>query len=216
MNLLKGHVHTAQAPVFNCRLSSGSGHIHEPSQRLAREVSRPPPCMHQSSPQRASQVVTRATGVPGGSAALEKQIEDLTIDLSKFTCEFFRVEAIIRPWRLQNVVKALSARGIVGMTACQVRGAGVQGGKKERYSGVEHGIEDLVDKSKIDIVVQRDQVDSVVRTITKAAQTGEVGDGKIFVLPVADIVRIRTTETGTDAEKMEGGMSDRQSNGASA
>lgn len=137
------------------------------------------------------------------------------MDLSKFTCDFFRVEAIIRPWRLPNVVKALPARGIVGMTASQVKGAGVQGGKKERYSGVEHGVEDLVEKSKVDIVVRREQVDSVVRTITKAAQTGEVGDGKIFVMPVADIVRVRTAETGADAEKMAGGMSDRVSNGAS-
>ncbi|CAL8465814.1 g5350 [Coccomyxa elongata] len=110
-------------------------------------------------------------------------------------------------------MSALSARGILGMTASTVKGAGVQGGRKERYSGTEHGINNLVEKERLEIVVHRTQVDTVVRIITRAAQTGEIGDGKIFVLPVADIVRVRTAETGVSAERMEGGMSDRTSKG---
>ncbi|BDA51669.1 probable nitrogen regulatory protein P-II [Coccomyxa sp. Obi] len=160
--------------------------------------------------------VPRAQGTAEGSAALERQIEDLTVDLSAFTCDFFRVEAIIRPWRLTKVMSALSARGILGMTASTVKGAGVQGGRKERYSGTEHGINNLVEKERLEIVVHREQVDTVVRIITRAAQTGEIGDGKIFVHPVADIIRVRTAETGVSAERMEGGMSDRTSNGIGA
>jgi nitrogen regulatory protein PII len=96
------------------------------------------------------------------------------------------------------------------MTVSDVRGAGVQGGKRERFKGTEFGGEDnfLVDKTRLDIVVARGQVDVVVRTIAGAAFTGEVGDGKMFVHPVAEVIRVRTGETGSRAERMEGGMQD--------
>lgn len=91
-----------------------------------------------------------------------------------------------------------------------VRGAGVQGGKRERFKGTEFGSSKnfLVDKTKLDIVIDRSQVDIVVRLIACAAYTGEVGDGKIFVHPVAEVVRVRTAETGAVAEHMQGGMAD--------
>ena len=133
----------------------------------------------------------------------------INVDLSSFpTAPFFRVEAIVRPWRLPAVVEALSRAGIVGMTASDVQGAGVQGGRKERYGGAMHGPSSLVDKKMLMIVVSRDQVNAVVRIIVQAARTEEIGDGKLFVSPVADMVRVRTGETGRDAERMEGGMSD--------
>jgi nitrogen regulatory protein PII len=117
---------------------------------------------------------------------------------------------VIRPWRLQKVVHELSSRGIKGMTVSEVRGAGVQGGIRERFKGTEFGGESnfLVDKARLDIVVARGQVDPVVRIIAAASYTGEVGDGKLFVHPVAEVIRVRTAETGAVAERMEGGMQD--------
>jgi nitrogen regulatory protein PII len=106
------------------------------------------------------------------------------------------------------VVASLAAAGIRGLTTSPVRGVGVQGGARERYAGSEFSLTDLVDKAKIDVVVERAQVDAVVRCVATSAATGEVGDGKIFVLPVADVVRIRTAERGAVAERMAGGMSD--------
>ena len=119
-------------------------------------------------------------------------------------------QAILRPWRLSKVVSGLNSVGIRGMTVSDVRGAGVQGGKRERFKGTEFGDENnfLVDKTRLDIVVAREQVDTVVRLICASAYTGEVGDGKIFVHPVAEVVRVRTAETGAVAERMEGGMQD--------
>ncbi|KAK9842073.1 hypothetical protein WJX81_007222 [Elliptochloris bilobata] len=144
-----------------------------------------------------------------GTGTLDKEVDALSVNLTAFPIvEFFRVEAIIRPWRLPLVVRALSSKGILGMTASTVKGAGVQGGKKERYSGTEHGSDNLVEKARLDIVVFRTQVNTVCRIIIKAAQTGEIGDGKIFIHPVADVIRIRTNETGESAERMEGGLSD--------
>ena len=140
-----------------------------------------------------------------------ESLEAITCDLSAFpSCNFFRVEAIIRPWRLNKVVGELSRGGIKGMTVSEVKGAGVQGGKRERFAGTEFGSDTnfLVDKTRLDIVISRAQVDTVVRTIATAAFTGEVGDGKIFVHPVAEVVRVRTAETGAVAEYMVGGMSD--------
>ncbi|EFN50797.1 hypothetical protein CHLNCDRAFT_28697, partial [Chlorella variabilis] len=101
--------------------------------------------------------------------------------------------------------------GIRGMTVSDVKGAGVQGGRKERYAGTEFGGSSdqfLVEKARMDVVVTRGQVDTVVRIVATAAHTGQIGDGKIFVHPVADIIRIRTGETGPLAERMEGGMED--------
>lgn len=149
-----------------------------------------------------------------------KPLQDVPDDSDKFEhstqcnlstfkdCDFFRVEAIFRPWRLDHVVSALSKQGIMGMTAYQVTGHGVQGGKKERYSGTEYGIASLVQKSKLDVVVHRDQVNKVVQIIASTAHTGEIGDGKIFVHPVVEVIRIRTGEHGQAAERMEGGMAD--------
>eukprot|EP00195_Chlamydomonas_chlamydogama_P017243 CAMPEP_0202901780 /NCGR_PEP_ID=MMETSP1392-20130828/14619_1 /ASSEMBLY_ACC=CAM_ASM_000868 /TAXON_ID=225041 /ORGANISM="Chlamydomonas chlamydogama, Strain SAG 11-48b" /LENGTH=199 /DNA_ID=CAMNT_0049588395 /DNA_START=147 /DNA_END=746 /DNA_ORIENTATION=+ len=137
------------------------------------------------------------------------ELESIKVDLSAFpTVHFFRVEAIVRPWRLPAVVEALSKAGIRGMTASSVKGAGVQGGSRERYAGTEFGLTNLVDKTRIDIVVARSQVDSVTRIVAASAYTGEIGDGKIFVHPVADVIRVRTAETGAVAERMEGGMAD--------
>lgn len=94
------------------------------------------------------------------------------------------------------------------MTAQDVVGAGVQGGRKERYAGTVYGTDKLVEKKMLTVVAFRDQVNAVVRLVVEAARTGEIGDGKIFVSPVADVVRVRTAETGASAERMEGGMSD--------
>lgn len=134
---------------------------------------------------------------------------DIQCDLSGFPqCEFFKVEAIFRPWRLEAVISRLCREGIRGMTASSVRGMGMQGGRRERYRGNEFGLEDLVEKTQLNIVCTRDQVDTVARSIAEAAWTGEIGDGKLFVHPVADVIRIRTGERGVDAEYMEGGMRD--------
>ncbi|KAK9831563.1 hypothetical protein WJX74_000233 [Apatococcus lobatus] len=155
-----------------------------------------------------------AAGDNGAIAAPENpygELEHLEVDLSAFpNCKFFRVEAVVRPWRLSNVVHELSRSGVLGMTAYPVRGVGIQAGKRERYAGVEHGTSDLVEKSKLEIVCDRDQVNSVARVISVTAHTGEIGDGKIFILPVADVVRVRTGETGLDAERMTGGAFDRK------
>jgi len=140
-----------------------------------------------------------------------ESLEAITCDLSAFPdCNLFRIEAIIRPWRLDKVIAQLSNAGVRGMTVAQVKGAGVQGGKRERFAGTEFGSETnfLVDKTRLDIVISRSQVDTVVRTIATAAFTGEVGDGKIFVHPVAEVVRVRTAETGAAGEYMSGGMTD--------
>lgn len=134
---------------------------------------------------------------------------NVSCDLSAFPqCNFFKVEAIVRPWRLPAVVEALSRAGITGMTAQDVLGAGVQGGRKERYGGTTHGTESLVEKKMLSVVAFRGQVNAVVRIVVEASRTGEIGDGKVFVSPVAEVVRVRTAETGAKAEKMEGGMSD--------
>lgn len=109
-----------------------------------------------------------------------------------------KVEAIIRPFKLDEVKIALVNAGIVGMTVSEVRGFGRQKGQTERYRGSEYTVE-FLQKLKIEIVIDDDQVEMVVAKLTEAARTGEIGDGKIFVSPVDDIIRIRTSETGTDA-----------------
>ena len=107
------------------------------------------------------------------------------------------------------MVQVLNEKGIRGMTVSDVRGIGVQGGyATERAKGTEYSAGDLVEKVRLQIVLSRSQVDTVVRLICTSCYTGEVGDGKIFVYPVADVVRIRTGETGAVAEKMSGGMED--------
>ena len=109
-----------------------------------------------------------------------------------------RIEIITRPHKLEEVKQALTAAGVTGMTASEVKGFGRQRGHKEIYRGAEYQV-DFVPKVKIEIVVDDALAAKVVETARKAAQTGQVGDGKIFVLPVDEVVRIRTGETGRDA-----------------
>ena len=109
-----------------------------------------------------------------------------------------KIEAIIRPFKLDEVKIALVNAGIVGMTVSEVRGFGRQKGQTERYRGSEYTVEYL-QKLKIEIVVEEAQVDMVVEKIIAAARTGEIGDGKILVAPVDEIIRIRTGEKNLEA-----------------
>lgn len=109
-----------------------------------------------------------------------------------------KVEAIIRPFKLDEVKIALVNAGIVGMTVSEVRGFGRQKGQTERYRGSEYTVE-FLQKLKIEIVIEDAQVDMVVDKIITAAQTGEIGDGKIFVSPVDNVIRIRTGERDMEA-----------------
>ncbi len=109
-----------------------------------------------------------------------------------------KVEAIIRPFKLDEVKIALVNAGIVGMTVSEVRGFGRQKGQTERYRGSEYTVE-FLQKLKIEIVVENDQVDMVVDKLIAAARTGEIGDGKIFISPVDSVIRIRTGEKNLEA-----------------
>ncbi|HRE90468.1 MAG TPA: P-II family nitrogen regulator [Myxococcota bacterium] len=109
-----------------------------------------------------------------------------------------KIEAIIKPFKLDEVKEALAEIGIEGMTVSDVKGFGRTGGKREVYRGAEY-IVDFVPKTKLEIVVRDEQVRQVVETIERAAKTGKIGDGKIFVVGVEHAVRIRTGETGSDA-----------------
>lgn len=109
-----------------------------------------------------------------------------------------KVEAIIRPFKLDEVKIALVNAGIVGMTVSEVRGFGRQKGQTERYRGSEYTVE-FLQKLKIEIVIEDAQVDMVVDKIITAAQTGEIGDGKIFISPVDNVIRIRTGERDMEA-----------------
>ncbi|OUT75509.1 MAG: transcriptional regulator [Synechococcus sp. TMED19] len=102
-----------------------------------------------------------------------------------------KVEAIIRPFKLDDVKMALVNAGIVGMTVTEVRGFGRQKGQVERYRGSEYTVE-FLQKLKLEIVVEEAKVETVVNAVQEAARTGEIGDGKIFVSPVDSVVRIRT------------------------
>ena len=109
-----------------------------------------------------------------------------------------KIEAIIKPFKLDEVKEALNEIGIQGMTISEVKGYGRQKGHKEIYRGAEYVV-DFIPKVKIEIVVEAYVVNNVVDTIKKAAATGKIGDGKIFVFPVEDVLRVRTGETGKDA-----------------
>lgn len=109
-----------------------------------------------------------------------------------------KIEIITRPFKLDEVKSALTERGIQGMTVTDVRGFGRQRGHKEVYRGAEYQV-DFVPKVKIEIVVADDMVAEIVETVTAAARTNQIGDGKIFVSPVEEVVRIRTGETGDEA-----------------
>jgi len=109
-----------------------------------------------------------------------------------------KIEAILRPFKLDEVKESLGEAGIQGMTVTEAKGFGRTGGKKEVYRGSAYVV-DFVPKVKIEVVVRDDQVEAVIEAIMQAARTGRIGDGKIFVLPVEDVVRIRTGERGEDA-----------------
>jgi nitrogen regulatory protein P-II 1 len=109
-----------------------------------------------------------------------------------------KIEAIIKPFKLDEVKDALNAIGIQGMTVTEVKGFGRQKGHTELYRGAEYVV-DFLPKIKIEIAVGDDLVDKAVNAIVEAANTGRIGDGKIFVLPLEEVVRIRTGERGPDA-----------------
>ncbi len=109
-----------------------------------------------------------------------------------------KVEAIIKPYKLDDVKDALNEIGIQGMTITEVKGYGRQKGHKEIYRGAEYVV-DFIPKTKIEIVVAADQVDQVVEVVRGAANSGKIGDGKIFVIPIERIVRVRTGEENQDA-----------------
>lgn len=109
-----------------------------------------------------------------------------------------KVEAIVKPQKWEEVQKALQELGVEGMTVSEVRGHGRQKGHTEIYRGVEYRV-DLVPKIKIETVVKEEKLEAVLQAISKAGNTGQVGDGKIFIIPVQDALRIRTGERGESA-----------------
>ncbi len=109
-----------------------------------------------------------------------------------------KVEAIVRHFKLEDVKNALTEEGIHGMTVCEVRGYGRQKGHTEIYRGTEYAV-DFVPKVKIEVVCTDENLDLVIQTILRTAQTGQIGDGKIFVQNLENAIRIRTGETGIEA-----------------
>ena len=109
-----------------------------------------------------------------------------------------KIEAIIKPFKLDEVREALSALGVSGLTVTEVKGFGRQKGHTELYRGAEYVV-DFLPKVKIELVVADTMVDTAIESIVKAARTGKIGDGKIFVSDVAQVIRIRTGETGETA-----------------
>ena len=109
-----------------------------------------------------------------------------------------KVEAIVRPFKLEDVKLALVNAEIIGMTVSEVRGFGRQKGQVERYRGSEFTVE-FLQKLKVEVVVDDEKVEAVVNAIAEAAKTGEIGDGKIFISPVDSVVRIRTAERDSKA-----------------
>jgi nitrogen regulatory protein P-II 1 len=109
-----------------------------------------------------------------------------------------KIEAIIKPFKLDEVKEALAKAGIQGLTVTEVKGFGRQKGHTELYRGAEYVV-DFLPKVKIEMVVDDSQAPQVVETVMKAARTGKIGDGKIFVIPLDDVLRIRTGERGPDA-----------------
>ena len=108
------------------------------------------------------------------------------------------VTAIIKPFKLADVREALSNIGVQGITATEVKGFGRQKGHTELYRGAEYVV-DFLPKVKLEVAIKEDLLDQVIETITNAARTGKIGDGKIFVASLEQVVRIRTGETGSDA-----------------
>lgn len=109
-----------------------------------------------------------------------------------------KIEAIIKPFKLDEVKDALIKAGVEGMTITEVRGHGRQKGHTELYRGAEYAV-DFLPKVKIEVVVEAEIADAVIEAIETSARTGRIGDGKIFVLPVENVIRVRTGERGKDA-----------------
>jgi len=109
-----------------------------------------------------------------------------------------KIEAIIRHFKLEDVKNALSEQGVAGMTITEVRGFGRQKGHTETYRGTEYAV-DFVPKVKLEVAVDDDRAQTVIDTIIKTSQTGQIGDGKIFVTDLSATIRIRTGETGSEA-----------------
>lgn len=109
-----------------------------------------------------------------------------------------KIEAIIKPFKLEDVKEALKDIGVQGLTVTEVKGFGRQKGHTELYRGAEYVI-DFLPKIKLEIVVAEDHVAKVVEAITESAKTGKIGDGKIFIFPMDEVIRIRTGERGEDA-----------------
>ena len=109
-----------------------------------------------------------------------------------------KIEAIIKPFKLDDVKDGLTGLGVKGLTVSEVRGFGRQRGHKEIYRGAEYQV-DFVSKIKIEVVMESELVPEAVRIIQEKSRTGQIGDGKIFILPVEEVVRIRTGQTGNEA-----------------
>jgi nitrogen regulatory protein P-II 1 len=109
-----------------------------------------------------------------------------------------KVEAVVKPFKLDNVKEGLTALGVKGLTVTEVKGFGRQRGHREVYRGAEYQV-DFVAKIKIEVVMEDHMVADAVRVIQEQARTGQIGDGKIFIIPVENAIRIRTGETGKDA-----------------
>ena len=109
-----------------------------------------------------------------------------------------KIEAIVRHYKLEDVKNALSQAGIHGMTVTEVRGFGRQRGHKETYRGAEYTV-DFLPKVKMELVVSDEDAQKAIEAVTSVARTGQIGDGKIFVTPLEEVIRIRTGETGADA-----------------
>jgi nitrogen regulatory protein PII len=109
-----------------------------------------------------------------------------------------KIEAIIRPFKLDEVKEALVEEGIRGLTITEVRGYGRQKGHTETYRGSEYRIE-FIPKIKIEVIVEKEKTEKVIEAIIRTAKTGQVGDGKIFIYDVEDVIRIRTEESGKEA-----------------
>ena len=108
------------------------------------------------------------------------------------------ITAIVKPFKIDDIKEALKAAGVQGITVSEVKGFGRQGGHTETYRGSEYQI-DFVPKSRVELVVEDHNVESIIDVIQKSAATGKIGDGKIFVSPLEQVLRIRTGETGKDA-----------------
>jgi len=109
-----------------------------------------------------------------------------------------KIEAVVKPFKVEEIREALTALGCSGLTVTEVKGFGRQKGHTELYRGAEYTV-DFLPKAKVEVIVADHMVEKVIEAVIKAARTGKIGDGKIFVTPVEQVVRIRTGETGDDA-----------------